>query len=194
MACYSFDTIFRVLKLGPPDTVEASSTNTFKETFPSASIIHFHFPARGDMPAVRVIWYDGLLRPPRPPDLEEGREMGLENEGLLFIGERGTIMCGFHGQNPRLIPESKMKDFKQPGKTLLRSVGNNEEWIKACKGGPPGGANFEFEGPITETLLLGNVALRTGKKLHWDGPGMKVTNIIEAQQFVRSEYRQGWML
>jgi len=194
MACYSFDTIFRVLKLGPPDSVEASSTKTFKETFPAASIIHFHFPARGDQPPVRVTWYDGALRPPRPAELEDGREMGQENEGLLFIGDRGTILCGFHGQNPRLIPETKMKEFKPPAKTLPRSAGNNEEWIKACKGGAPGGANFEFEGPITEAILLGNVALRSGKKLYWDGPAMKVTNVSDAQQYVRNEYREGWML
>jgi hypothetical protein len=126
--------------------------------------------------------------------LEDARELGQENEGLLFIGEGGTIMCGFHGQNPRLIPESKMKEFKQPAKTLPRSAGNNQEWIKACKGGPPGGANFEFEGPITEAILLGNVALRAGKKIYWDGPAMTVTNAADAQQYVRAEYRQGWAL
>ena len=194
MACYSFDTVFRVLKLRSPESVEASSTKTFKETFPIASVIHFYFGARGDMPPVRLTWYDGSLRPPRPAELEEAREMGLENEGLLFIGDKGTIMCGFHGQKPRLLPESKMKDFTLPPKTLPRSAGNNEEWIKACKGGTPGGANFEFEGPITEAVLLGTVALRTGKKLYWDGPGMKVTNAADAQQYVRAEYRQGWTL
>ena len=194
MACYSFDTIFRVLKLGPPESVEASSTKRFKETFPVASMVYFNFPARGDQPPVRVTWYDGSLRPPRPIELEDGREMGQENEGLLFVGDRGTILCGFNGQNPKLIPESRMKDFKQPAKSLPRSQGNNQEWINACKGGAPGGANFEFEGPITETILLGNIALRTGKKLHWDAPGMKITNAADAQEFVRGEYRQGWVL
>ena len=192
MGCYSFDTIFRVLKLTAPESVEASSTKTFKETFPIASIIHFHFPARGDMPPVRLTWYDGSLRPPRPRELEDGREMGQENEGLLFIGERGTIMCGFQGQNPRLLPDARMKEFKPPPKSLPRSAGNNREWLEACKGGPPGGANFEFEGPITEAVLLGNLALRAGKKLSWDAPGMKVTNVTEAQRYVRDEYRQGW--
>lgn len=194
MGCYSFDTVFRVLKLGSPESVEASSTKTFKETFPIASVIHFNFPARRDMPPVRLSWYDGGLKPPRPLELEDGREMGQENEGLLFIGERGTIMCGFQGENPRLIPDSKMKEFKQPPKTLPRSAGNNQEWIEACKGGPPGGANFEFEDAITESVLLGNVAVRAGKKLRWDGPGMKVINAAEAQQYVRDEYRQGWTL
>ena len=194
MGCYSFDTIFRVLKLGPPESVEASSTKRFSETFPVASMIHFTFPARGDMPPVRLNWYDAGLRPPRPRELEDGREMGQESEGLMFVGDRGTILCGFNGSNPRLIPDSKMQEFKQPPKTLARSAGNDREWIEACKGGKPGGANFEFEGPITEALLLGNVALRSGKKLYWDATEMKVVNVPEAQQYIRSEYRQGWSL
>ncbi|HWC75885.1 MAG TPA: Gfo/Idh/MocA family oxidoreductase [Blastocatellia bacterium] len=194
MGCYSFDTIFRVLKLGPPESVEASSTKTFAETFPVASMVYFNFPARGEMPPVRLTWYDGGLRPARPRDLEDGREMGRENEGLLFVGDTGTIMCGFNGANPKLIPESRMQEFKQPPQTLPRSPGNDREWIEACKGGKPGGANFEFEGAITETLLLGNVALRAGKKLYWQGPEMKVVNVPQAQQYVQREYRQGWSL
>jgi predicted dehydrogenase len=194
MGCYSFDTISRVLKLGSPASVEAISTEVFKETFPVASIIHFNFPARGDMPPVKLTWYDGRLRPLRPDELEDGQEMGEENEGLLFVGTNGTIMCGFSGENPRLIPESKMKAFNQPPKTLPRSIGHDREWIEACKGGKPAGANFEFAGPITETLLLGNVALRSGKKLYWDGPNMKATNEPAANQCVNFEYREGWRL
>jgi len=195
MGCYSFDTIFRVLKLGYPESVQASSTKMYKETFPVASIIHFDFPARGDMPPVRLTWYDGGLRPARPRELEEARQMGgTDNEGLLFVGDRGVIMCGFNGADPKLIPETKMQEFKQPPKTLPRSPGNDREWIEACKGGKPGGANFEFEGPITETLLLGNVALRAGKKLSWSGADMKVPNLPEAQQYIRNDYRQGWTL
>ncbi len=192
MGCYSFDTIYRVLKLGAPSSVEASSTPVFKETFPLASIIHFNFPARGDMPPLRLNWYDGGLRPPRPLELEEGREMGEEKEGLLFVGDGGTIMCGFLGENPRLIPESKMRAFHPPPKTLPRSIGHNREWIEACKGGKPGGANFEFESLITETVLLGNVAVRAGGKLEWDEPRLKVTNAPTAQQYVNFEYRPGW--
>lgn len=194
MACYSFDTIHRVLKLGPPESVEASSTKPCSETFPTASILHFRFPARGDMPPVKLTWYDGGLRPAIPLELEPGRQMGRENEGLLFIGDSGTIMCGFNGANPKIIPEAKMQEFKQPPKTLPRSAGNDREWIEACKGGPAGGANFEFEGRITETVLLGNVALRAGKKLMWDGPNMKALNAPETQSYIRGEYRQGWSL
>jgi hypothetical protein len=194
MGCYSFDTIFRVLKLGPPESVEGSSTRRFPETFPAASVIHFNFAARGEMPPVRLTWYDAGLKPPRPAELEEGRAMGEENEGLMFVGDRGTILCGFNGANPRLIPDSKMQEFKQPPKTLPRSAGNDREWIEACKGGPAGGANFEVEGPITEALLLGNVALRSGKKLTWSASDMKVLNVPDAQQYIRRDYRQGWNL
>ena len=195
MGCYSFDTIFRVLKLGPPGSVEASSTRVFPEAFPQASLIHFSFPARGDMPAVQVHWYDGGLTPLRPQGLEEGRDLASEdNEGLLFIGDHGTIMCGFSGEGPRLLPESRMKTFQPPPETLPRSIGHDREWIGACKGGKPAGANFEFEAPITEAILLGNVALRSGKKLYWDAGNMKVTNVPTAQPYVSPEYRQGWTL
>jgi len=195
MGCYSLDTIFRVLKLGAPESVEATSTKAFAETFPAASIVYFDFPARGEMPPVRLTWYDGGLKPPRPRDLEDGRRMSAEdNEGLTFVGDGGTILCGFNGADPKLIPETKMQEFKQPPKTLPRSEGNDREWIEHCKGGKPGGANFEFEGPITETLLLGNVALRAGKKLRWSSAEMKVINEPDAQKYVRSDYRDGWTL
>ncbi len=192
MGLYSFDTIFRVLKLGPPVSVEASSTEVFKETYPRASIIHWRFPARGEMPAVKLTWYDGGLKPSRPDDLDEGKE--LAKEGLLFIGDSGTILCRFNGANPSLIPESKMKGFKQPPNTLPRSIGHYQEWIAACKGGNPGGGNFEFTGPVTEALLLGNVALRAGKKLNWDAPDMRVSNLPAAKEYVQPEYREGWTL
>src|SRR5262249_46627936 len=137
MGCYSFDTIFRVLKLGPPESVEASSTKMYPETYPEAGIITYRFPKQGDMPPVKLTVYDGGFRPPRPIELEDGRQMGgRDNEGLLFVGDTGTILCGFNGANPKMIPDSKMQAFQQPPKTLPRSKGNDREWIEACKGGP----------------------------------------------------------
>jgi predicted dehydrogenase len=193
MGCYSFDTIFRALKLEAPTNVEASSTYRYADTFPQASIIHFHFPARGDMPPVRLTWYDGGMRPPRPEELEDNRRP--ENEGLLFIGDRGSILCGFNGRRPQLIPEAKMKAFQQPAKTLPRSPGNDREWLDACLGGKTKpGANFEFSGVVTETLLLGNVALRAGERLLWDQTGLKAINVPKADQYIRPERRQGWTL
>ncbi len=193
MGCYSFDTIFRALKLEAPASVEASSTERYAETFPKAAIIHFDFPARDGLPPVKLTWYDGGLKPPRPDELDDHRE--LDNEGLMFLGDRGTILCGFNGGNPRLVPEQKMKTFKPPAKTLSRSPGNEREWLDACKGrkATPG-ANFEFSGLVTETLQLGNVALRVGQRLEWDRPGLKAVNAPGTQQYIRPEFRGEWTL
>ena len=197
MGSYSFDTIFRVLKIEAPVSVEASTTDRYDETYPMASIIHFDFGARADMPPVKFTWYDGGLKPPRPDELEPGRPFKIpeeeEDEGLLFVGDGGKILCGFNGSHPRLIPQSRMDAYKQPPKTLPRSPGNEREWLDACKGGKvkPGG-NFEFEGIVTETLLLGNLAARTGQKFTWDRPNMKANNSDFAQNYIRPERRKGW--
>jgi len=140
-----------------------------------------------------LTWYDGGLKPPRPDELEG--DGPLAEEGLMFVGDRGTILCGFNGGNARLIPEAKMKAYKQPPKTLPRSSGNEREWLDACKGGKTKpGANFEFSGVVTEALLLGNVALRSGQRLTWDRANLKVVNLASAQQYIRPEYRAGWAL
>jgi predicted dehydrogenase len=199
MGSYSFDTIFRVLKLEAPTSVEASSTERFEETYPLASIVRYNFSARGEMPPVTFTWYDGGLKPPRPEELEENRafrgEGEDEDEGLLFVGDRGKILCGFNGANPKLVPKVKMDSYQQPAKTLPRSPGNEREWLEACKGGKvkPGG-NFEFAGMVTETLLLGNVATRAGQKLNWDRASMKIVNSDLAQKYVHPERRSGWEL
>jgi predicted dehydrogenase len=199
MGSYSFDTIFRVLKLEAPLSVEASSSERYEETYPIASIVRYNFPSRGDMPSVKFTWYDGGLKPPRPEELEENRPMKVaeeeEDEGLLFVGDSGKILCSFHGGHPQLIPESRMSSYKQPPKTLPRSPGNEREWLDACKGSKvkPGG-NFQFSGLVTETLLLGNVASRTGQKLNWDRANLKVPNSEAAQKLVSPERRKRWEL
>ena len=200
MGCYSYDTIFRVLKLEAPLSVEASSTDRYDETYPLASIIRYRFAPRGDMPAVNFSWYDGGLRPPTPEELQDNPppktgDPEEDSEGLLFIGDRGKILCGFNGAHPRLIPQAKMDAYKQPPKTLPRSPGNEREWLDACKGGKvkPGG-NFEFSGMVTETLQLGNLALRTGQRLEWDRANLKVLNSEAAQKMVAPERRKGWEL
>ncbi len=193
MGCYSFDTIFRALKLDAPTSIEASASERYPETFPNASVIHFDFPSRIDLPPVRLTWYDGGLKPPRPIELDAGQD--LSDEGLMFIGDGGTILCGFNGGNPRLIPDAKMKAFQAPPKNLPRSPGNEREWLDACKDAKKKtGANFEFSGVVTETLQLGNVALRTGKRLIWDKANLKAANDPSAQQFIRPSYRGNWTL
>jgi len=193
MGCYSFDTIFRVLKLEAPITIEASSSENLPETYPKASIIHLNFPAREAMPPVRVSWYDGGLKPPRPEEFDADRK--LPAEGLLFVGEKGSILCGFTGDNPILLSESLRKAFQPPPKSLPRSIGHDREWIEACKGSRnPPGANFAFSSLVTETILLGNVASRAGERLVWDRAGLRAANAPAAQPFIRPEYRPGWTL
>jgi len=149
----------------------------------------FYFGAREGMAPVTIHWYDGELRPQKPDELGDEE---LEKEGLLFAGDKGKILCGFSGRNPRLIPESAMRGYKQPPKRLPRSIGHDEEWIAACKGGEKPGANFEIAGPVTEAILLGNVALRAGKAIKWDSSGMSVTNDKEANELLHFDYRDGW--
>jgi predicted dehydrogenase len=197
IGCHSFDPIFRALKLGAPTSVEASSTRVNKETYPLSSIVTYDFPARGDFPAVKLTWYDGGVRPPRPEELEDGREMGAT--GALLIGKKGKILS--QKMEFRIIPEATMQAYGTPPKKLERSPGHYQEWIDACKGGKPAGSNFDWAGPLAEAVLLGNVALRlqlreelTRKKLLWNQPEMRFTNSTEANQFLRREYREGWSL
>jgi len=185
LGCHKLSSVFKALKLGHPTSIEASSTKMDSEVYPLGVIARFEFPARGDMPPVTLTWYDGGLKPAQPKELEPGRGIG----DMIYIGEKGTMM-GY-----RLIPESEMKKFGRPPKLLPRSVGHHKEWIDACRGGPPAGANFvDHAGLLTEVCLLGNVALRAGKKLAWDGPAMKVANDEQANRFLRRPYRQGWSL
>ena len=197
IGCHSFDPVFRALKLGPPTSVEASSSRVNEETYPLASTVTYHFPARGELLPVKLVWYDGGLRPPRPDELEDGKEMGAN--GALLIGDHGKILST--RMDWRLIPDSKMKAYGDPPKKLERSIGHYKEWAEACKGGKPAGSNFDWAGPLAETVLLGNVALRlhmreemTRRKLLWDAPNLRFTNSDAANKFLRREYREGWVL
>jgi predicted dehydrogenase len=211
MACHNMDPVFWALKLGYPQTVEASCSifvptvtwdkpfNT--ESYPQASIVRYEFPARGDMPPVEMTWYDGGLMPKRPTELEPGRRLGDKLGGAIFVGDKGKLVCGSYGNDPRLIPESRMKEYGKPAKKLPRSPGHHKEWIDACKGGQPAGSNFEYAALMTEVALLGNIAVRMslktqekGLKLCYDPASMKFTNCPEAEQYVQREYRPGWSL
>jgi hypothetical protein len=201
IGCHSLDPVFRALKLGHPSSVEASSTRVNDETYPLASMVTYQFPERDERPPVKVVWYDGGLRPPRPPELETDREMGAT--GHLFVGDNGKILSRRleEGVAYFLIPEIRALEYGEPPRKLPRSIGHYEEWIEACKGGSPAGSNFNWAGPLTEVVLLGNVALRpelreelTSKKLLWDGPGMRFTNSDAANRFLQRKYREGWGL
>jgi len=205
MGSHNLAPVFQALRLKYPTSVEAAATEMNSETYPSASIVQYNFGARGDMPAVKVTWYDGGLMPPKPEELEDGRLLPWE-DGIVFVGDKGKLVVeGWGAQSVRLIPETKMKEYKRPPKTLPRSVGHYKEWIQACKDGGPTGSNFDFASLVTEACLLGNIAIRTGKKrpwgqalirerLSWDGPNMKFTNVPEANEYTQRPYREGWTL
>lgn len=191
MGCHIIDPAFWALELDYPRTIEAHSTPFNNETYPIASVIRYEFGARSGMPPVTIYWYSGGIYPWRPSELEEARN--LPKEGGLYVGEKGKILAP-HGAGPRLIPESRMKDFKPPEPFLPRGVDHHQEWLQACKGGPKPLANFDYAGLLTEVVLLGNIAIRTGEKLYWDGPNMKCTNVPKANEYVHRQYRRGWTL
>ena len=193
MGCHIIDHPYWALKLGYPTSVEASSTHIHSETAPLASLVTYHFPARGELPPVRMIWYDGGIKPPRPEELAAHEEWPVD--GVLYVGDRGKIMHKSHGGKPTLLPLSRMNGFQRPEETIPRVKGSHEQnWIDACKGGEPACSSFDYSGPLTEVVLLGNLAIRTEGQLLWDGPNMRVTNNQAANEFVRREYRRGWEL
>jgi len=209
LGCHVMDPIFWALKLRYPTSVEGcistywqglwQKTEPRNEQYPRSTIVRYRFPARGDMPEVRLTWWDGGMMPPRPEALEKGRRMGDDDGGVLFVGDKGLLMCGCYGKGPRLIPETRMKEYKQPAKTLGRvpggEGGHERDWVRAIKTGKPSSANFDYSGPFAETVLMGNLAIRfPGRELLWDGENMKVTNDADADAYVKRQYRAGWSL
>lgn len=199
MGCHILDPAFWALKLGHPTTVQATTTHwqpkVSAETYPRASIVRYEFPARGQMPPVKLTWYDGRLKPPIPEQLEGGRKLG--GNGAILLGDKGAIMHGSHGAGGmRIIPESKMKAYKRPPKTLPRVKGGHEQdWVRACKDGKPASSTFDYGGPLTEMVLLGVLAMRVKDEvLEWDGKNMKFTNNEKANEHLHIKYRDGWTL
>ncbi len=193
IGCHRIDPIFRALKLGHPSSVEASCSLVNNETYPVASVVNYQFPARGDMPPVKLSWYDGGVKPRRPDELEQDRQLGTN--GILFVGDKGKML------EERIIPESRMKEYDRPEKTIPRSPGHFVEWIEACKGGKPAGSNFDHAAVLAQVVLLGNVVLRpelketvNRQKLIWDSEKMAFTNVPEANKYLKREYRKGWSL
>ncbi|MDP6636139.1 MAG: Gfo/Idh/MocA family oxidoreductase [Phycisphaerae bacterium] len=193
IGCHALDSPFVALGLGAPTSVKASCSEFNKISFPKWSIVEYKFPAVGDRPAVKLFWYDGGKRPPRPEELESGRKWG--NNGKLYIGDKGKMLDG------QIIPEAKRRAFGKPPIVLPRPGGHYSDWINACKGarkdGKPivGGANFAYSGPLAEAVLAGNAALYyPGQELKWDSKKMTFSNKPEADVLLTSEYREGWKL
>lgn len=228
MGCHIIEPPFRILDLLYPTDVTASVGSVyvdefqrgyFPESCPPSSYIVLNFPARGTKPAVRMHWMDGGIQPERPEELGPNEIMGDGGNGCIFIGTKGKMMCGTYGANPKLLPTSRTAEAKVP-ETIKRiaggAQGHYKSWVEACLAGygkQEVSSPFEIAGPLTETVIMGNLAIRSfdirkprngsttqfdypGRniKLLWDGANMKITNFEEANQFVKREYRNGWKL
>jgi hypothetical protein len=180
------DLPFWALRLRHPTTIEAEGPTVHPETCPLGLIVHYEFPARGDQPPVTLHWYDGDKIPPKIHDIQTG------GGGNIFVGEKGMLRADYGSY--KLYPESDFADFKPPAPTIPDSVGHHKEWVQACKTGSPTTCNFNYSGALTEAVLLGNVAYRTGNKIEWDPKKLVATNCPEAERFIRREYRKGWAL
>ena len=224
MACHIMDPIYRILPIDHPDSAECSVVNVWKdmwsegnyvESCPMGTIIHLNYPKTKGKGNIRVSWYDGGLLPELPEELLPGEPFGDWDGGVLFIGKKGKLLLDCYGQNPRLLPTKLMLEKKMPKEKIKRvPEGHYLQWVNACIAGygkAETSSPFEYAGPLTESILMGNLAIRswmmknpnlTGwgdkylgrKKLLWDAANMKVTNFDEANQFVRREYRDGWSL
>ena len=214
MACHVMDASYTVLKLGAPTSVIATAGAIvqappagqggwgvrvkYNDSYPPSSLIHLSYPQRGNLPPVKMHWYDGGLLPERPDELEADRK--LPESGTIFVGDKGKMWCETYSESPRLIPESAMTAFtNRPAKTLPRVPngrdGHEKNWLDAIRSHGQAVSHFDYAGPFTESVLLGNVALRfPGQRLEWDAANMKVTNFPEANQFVQHHYRSGWTL
>ncbi|MBL7039647.1 MAG: Gfo/Idh/MocA family oxidoreductase [Pirellulaceae bacterium] len=186
MGCHMIDLPFTALDLKYPLTAEAEAPSINRESAPPWLIARWTFPARGDLPPVELTWYDGDKRPP----LQKKHNMPDYPEGVLFVGSEGMLIADYG--RFKLYPDDKFAGVARP--RLPHGLEHPQEWIAACKTGSPTGCNFEYAGPLTETVLLGTVAHRAGKKIEWDAENMKVTNCPEANEFIRREYRYGWTL
>ncbi len=209
LGCHILDPAFWALKLKYPVSVNAcistywggfwKKTEPKNENYPRSTIIRYKFPKREGMPEVKLTWYDGGMMPPRPEELEDWRTMGDSDGGLLFLGDEGTLMCGCYGRDPKLIPQARMKAFTPPAPSIPRipgdAGGHEQDWVRACKTGEPADSNFDYSGPLSEMVLMGNLAVRfPDRNLLWDGEKMEVTNDTDANAYVRRVYREGWTL
>ncbi len=193
MGCHIMDAPFWALKLENPTSITAETSPVSNESPPKWSIVTYKFPARGKMPPITMTWYDGKKKPPRPASLEEGRSVPAQ--GVYYHGTKKTLASfSAYCNSPRLIPESDMREFapNRPEETIPRVKGGHfAEWIRACKGeGPMPGSNFEYAGPLTETILLGNIAIRAGRKIRWDSKKLECIGDPESTRLVSKKYRK----
>jgi predicted dehydrogenase len=190
MGSHVIDLAFWALKLRDPLSCETQCDPEPASPYTNARwmVITWEHPARGDMPACTLKWYDGVQR----PKVDTGIDFSKWGLGILFVGDKGMLVADY-GKHI-LLPQDKFKDFQRPEPSIPKSLGHHAEWVHACKTGEPTTCNFDYSGKLIEHNLLGNVAYRTGKKLEWDAKNLKATNAPEADKFIRREYREGWTL
>ena len=222
MACHMLDPFYRLLPVSYPDSAECSVTNiytkmwnaeNYADSCPMSSVIHLNFPRTDGKGNVKLSWYDGGILPIRPEELGADEPLGNSDGGLLLVGTKGKMMLDCYGANPRLLPSSRMKE-KMPAPTIKRvTEGHYVQWVNACIAGygkAETSSPFEYAGPLTEGILMGNLAIRSymmqnpdakgqnqypgRKKLLWDAKNMKITNFEPANAFVKVPYREGWKL
>ena len=169
-------------------------------SYPIGCTLRFRFAARGDQPALDLFWYDGGMKPRLPGEVE-AHDIEMPAEGILFVGDQGTIMADFHGQKPHLFAQGKTEPLSQKealppdGKRgPTQHSGRLKAWIQAVQGGEPSAGSFLNAGPITDAVNLGTVALRAGRKVLFDSANMKITNLADANKYLYREYRKGWEL
>ncbi len=195
IACHSMDASFWALNLGYPTRIEAESTKLYPETAPACSRITYSFAAKGSRPPVTVVWRDGSLYPPRPKEITDPLAWPFDTSGQLWIGDAGKLIAGIYGENPRLLDEAKQAEVTAhpvPQK-YPRTEGVYAEWIAACKGGPPAGSNIpDHSGPLTEMVLLGNLAVRTAQPIDVNPATGAVLTPGIPEDYLKPRYRQGW--
>ncbi|HIG26893.1 MAG TPA: Gfo/Idh/MocA family oxidoreductase [Verrucomicrobiales bacterium] len=199
--CHVLDPSFWALDLGAPKSIHAEVTGydpiLHGTCYPRGTKITYEFPAKGKRKPVKLTWFDGVSRPPRPEVLEEGRNP--PGTGALVYGDKGVIMHGSHGGGGvRIIPEEKMKEYQNsglPDKKIERVKNHHADWLEAIKENRQAGSNFDFGGPLTQVGLLGAIAIRfPGQTLYWDADSAKITNNPLANAMVNPTYREGWSL
>ncbi len=184
--CHIVDITFWSLGLKYPTYTEGAGPPVHPETSPKSMTTRFKFPARGDLPPVDFHWYHAKNG---PPVLKE-RGLPLEKNNTLFIGSRGMLLCGY--DRHKLYPEEKFAGFQPPPPAIPKSQGFYQEWIEACKGGPPATCAFDYSGPLTETVLLGNASYRLGEPFEWDAEDLKAKGKPGADGLIHPPFRKGW--
>lgn len=191
--CHDLDSAVWALELGLPERVEMRPAGDSDPGMaPFGEIGFFDFASRGDKPPVRITWYSGGLRPPTPSELPQ--DVSLPSRGVLFVGSKGVMVCGGAGGQPDIFPIALRESTPTPDETIPRSAGHHRDWIDAIKGGPPASSEFKYGAKLTEITLLGLVALRTGKVIHWDSESVKATGEGAADPIINGKYRNGWGL